>query len=188
MKSVLDFLQDPVEALYLRRFLVHTDTPALRLSYAARLDGVDPVRAEWLRLEIATRDADGPAPEAGARVAELAAQIDPTWLSLMRRETTLNCGREPGLSPRVRFAFVCDRHWEELTPTAEPRVRHCGGCEKLVHFTDNVPEAEALARRGECIAVPKRLNAGGVSIDTSNMLGRPDPLGDWAARLFPEDD
>ncbi len=187
MRTIFDFLQEPLEALYLRRFLAGSDTPALRLSYAARLDSVDPLRAEWLRLDVATRDADGAEPEAGARAAELAAQIDPTWLSLMRRETMLNCGRGLGLSPRVRFTFVCDRHWEELTPTAEPRVRHCGGCAKLVHFTDSVPEAEALARRGECIAVPKRLSGGGISLDTSNMLGRPDPLGNWAARLFPED-
>lgn len=187
MPSFLDFLDDPVERLCLQRFLAGSDTPELRLLYASRLDAVDPARAEWLRLELLTKEEAAAAPEAGARAAELAATIDATWLSLMRRETTLNCGRGLDLAPRVRFALVCDRHWEELTPTAEPRVRHCGGCEKMVHFTDSVPEAEALARRGECVAVPRRLSAVGVSLDTSHMLGRPDPVGGWAARLFPED-
>jgi hypothetical protein len=54
-----------------------------------------------------------------------------------------------------------------------------------VYHCDTVEEAASHALAGHCIAVPKNLEGGGVRLDTSRVLGRPDPLGNWARRLFP---
>jgi len=43
--------------------------------------------------------------------------------------------------------------WGTLAPTAEPGVRHCGGCGDNVYYAASVLEARRHARLGRCVAV-----------------------------------
>jgi hypothetical protein len=121
------------------------------------------------------------------RFDELCAMLASDWLRLMTREALLNCGQARGQPRRVRFAFVCERRWESLAPTEAPTVRACEGCGEQVHRCDSVREAEAHAKQGHCIAVPGELVATVDGHDARHVLGRPDPIGDWATRLFREE-
>lgn len=63
----------------------------------------------------------------------------------MKKITTIrNCPPE--------FLFVCSRRWEELAPTGDERVRHCGHCDQDVYFCESDQETIAHARAGPCIA------------------------------------
>ncbi|MGI9310829.1 MAG: hypothetical protein ACR2P7_04750 [bacterium] len=59
---------------------------------------------------------------------------------------------KPILNCRVRFKFKCPQDWNALTPTAEARIRHCGVCERQVHWCASEAEMTTRARRGECVA------------------------------------
>jgi hypothetical protein len=65
----------------------------------------------------------------------------------------LNCGG----SARVEFAFRCPVGWANLTPTDNPRQRHCTQCARTVFLCVDVIEAGIRADQGECIAVPADL-------------------------------
>jgi hypothetical protein len=54
----------------------------------------------------------------------------------------------------VRLEFECPRTWDTLAPTVEPSIRHCDDCDKPVHLSRDVKEANEHARLGRCIAVP----------------------------------
>jgi hypothetical protein len=54
----------------------------------------------------------------------------------------------------VRFEFECPRTWDTLAPTAAPSIRHCDDCDKPVHLSRDVKEANKHARLGRCVAVP----------------------------------
>lgn len=63
----------------------------------------------------------------------------------MRTERTIrNC--------TIRLKAPCPRTWEGLTPTSNPRVRHCGECNQDVHFCETDTETLEHARAGHCIA------------------------------------
>jgi hypothetical protein len=63
----------------------------------------------------------------------------------MRTERTIrNC--------TVRVKTPCPRTWDDLTPTSEPSVRHCGECGKDVYFCATDAETIDHARAGHCIA------------------------------------
>jgi hypothetical protein len=184
--SLFQLLDDPVEQPFLVRALNERgglDDDARR-RYAAAIYAQAPERAEWLRLEVALHRAASPDPSVRARFDELTALCPPQWIELLRRDLLLNCGRAADERPRVRFTFECERRWESLAPTDDPRVRHCDECGESVHFADTVVEAEALARAGRCISVPGALarSASGRSVD--KVVGRPDPIAWWADRIF----
>jgi len=184
--SFFDYLGDPDERLFLGRALDGSLDDDARHLYASRLSEKDPERAEWLRLECALHARATVDAGARARFDHLCETNNHDWVGLLRRDLVLNCGLARDEAPRVRFALVCDRHWESLEPTDDPGVRHCGECNQSVHFSDSAKVAEAHAAAGHCIAVPRTLHDGGVSLDVRHVLGRPDPIGDWARRLFPE--
>lgn len=71
----------------------------------------------------------------------------------MTRRDLLNCGG----SARVEFAFRCPVGWANLTPTDNPRQRHCTQCARTVFLCVDVIEAGIRADQGECIAVPADL-------------------------------
>lgn len=63
----------------------------------------------------------------------------------MRTERTIrNC--------LVRFEAPCPQTWDGLTPTSDPDVRHCGQCDRDVHFCRTDAETLEHARAGHCIA------------------------------------
>lgn len=110
------------------------------------------------------------------------------WWSLLSRTSAIrNCGSASGARPVVRFAFECPRTWESLGPTADASTRHCSTCEKLVHLCRSRDEAEARARRGECITIASSEWARISNAVVSSSTGRPDPIAMWADRVFPDD-
>lgn len=184
--SISQFFDDPSERPYFVRAMnerVALDDETRR-AYADAIQARAPERAEWLRLEIALHGAASPDPSVRARFDELTELCHPLWLQLMRRDVLLNCGGAADEAPRVRFTFECARQWESLAPTDDARVRHCAECGESVHFADDVPTAERLARDGRCISVPRAMahSASGRSVE--NITGRPDPIGWWADRIF----
>jgi diguanylate cyclase (GGDEF)-like protein len=129
--------------------------------YAAKLGGRNRVLPE-------ARVGDSPSPRA----------------NLLLRDRILNCGSEgvKRAAPRVRFAFACPKRWETLAPTEAESVRVCQQCNEHVYHCKTVAEAASHALAGQCIAIPKYLSDAGVE---SDLGGRPDPLAEWAERLFP---
>lgn len=185
-RSMFDYLSDKAERPYLMAALDGKLDDTGRLAYAKMLDDRDPSRAEWVRLEVklhshATEDAN-----VHRRFAALGREIGYDFLRMMRRNDILNCGKGAGETRRVRFSFICERRWETLHPTEDPQVRHCNTCASRVYQCATVPEAESHARAGHCIAVSRDLVHDGAGRNYDNMVGRPDPIGDWAEKMFPE--
>lgn len=188
-KSIFEYLNNEGERQYLVPALSGKLDDPRRLLYAKFLDDGDPERAEWLRLEVELHSQAAVEPAKGKRFVELMRAIGCfDWINLLRREQILNCGSDASAAPRVRFAFACPQRWETLSPTEDESARFCEGCKERVYHCEDVREAEKHALAGHCIAVPKNLRGGGVDLDTSHSLGRPDPIGDWARRLFPGED
>ena len=185
--NIIDLLHDAQEGPFLVRALARAPTDEERERYAECLESRDPARAEWLRLERALHSRAAADPAVRRRFDALTAALAGDWVRLLRRDTLLNCGRARGEPRRVRFAFACERTWESLAPSEDPRVRTCDACEQRVHRCETVAEADAHARAGRCVAVPSALVATASGRDTSYMVGRPDLAADWAARLFGDD-
>ncbi|HTL27611.1 MAG TPA: hypothetical protein VL282_00255 [Tepidisphaeraceae bacterium] len=61
------------------------------------------------------------------------------------KRTIRNC-------PLPIFRQECPRLWEELTPTADASVRHCGHCKQDVYLCSTDDETLSHARAGHCIA------------------------------------
>lgn len=184
----MEWLSDPEELPYLRDALNGDLPDERRLAYADLLATRDPERAEWLRLDVALRARAAEDPAVRARHAELSRRVGHDFRHLMVRGTILNCGEARGSAPRVRFSFVCDERWEALAPTEDPAVRSCGRCRENVYFETRAADAARRARDGQCIAVPRRLAETASGMDARFMVGRPDPVGDWARQIFPKDE
>jgi uncharacterized protein (TIGR02996 family) len=185
-RSIFEYLSDEAERPYLIAAMDGKLDDTGRLDYAQFLSNRDPVRAEWIRLEVklhaqATDDAD-----VHQRYTELGREVGYDFRRVMRRRNILNCGSAASEPRRVRFSFVCERKWETLHPTEDAAVRHCNSCDSRVYQCATVKEAEAHARAGHCIAVPLEIVHSGAARNYKNMLGRPDPIGDWAEKMFPE--
>ena len=54
-----------------------------------------------------------------------------------------------------RFAFKCDRKWDDLTETREGEIRFCNVCEKEVHFCSDDQELARNVRLNRCVAFNK---------------------------------
>ncbi len=54
---------------------------------------------------------------------------------------------------RLRFDFVCDKTWAEMTLTDNHNVRHCETCFQSVYFCDNLADARDHSLAGHCIVV-----------------------------------
>lgn len=69
--------------------------------------------------------------------------------------------------------FICQKQWGELTPTADPKVRHCTSCEKPVTLCTSLEELAPLAREGACIAFhPKDGVVGRTTVGLPRMSGK----------------
>lgn len=141
-------------------------------------------RAELVRLGL--RLAEGGEEEAArqalcARFTALQEDGDERWLALVLDSPPIrNCGQTSDPVPAVRFAYQCDRQWETLQPTSEPRVRYCGSCRQDVYRCSSFTEAATHAQRGECIAVEPHLVGEAYARYCRMVTGRPDPIAMWA--------
>jgi hypothetical protein len=182
-RRIADYLRSDDERPFIHKAFDHALGDADRLAYAQLVEQRDPERAEWLRLEVAlhSRAADDPAMI--TRFIELSRKIGFGYANALLRDVIMNCGSDDAkkAAPRVRFAFACTKRWETLAPTDSESVRFCQQCKERVYYCNTVADAETRAFAGQCIAIPKPLSDGGVQ---SEQLGRPDPVRDWADRLF----
>jgi uncharacterized protein (TIGR02996 family) len=159
---------------FLRALLANPADDAARMVYADWLDerGDDESRAKAQFLRVTVR-LMGPIQRPGWRAArrrelhDLAQTLPAAWLAVVSRPRVESCPAakakaaerenvtEQELWERygIRFNVVCDRRWDELTATADPKVRHCDGCQKDVHYCDTVDEAKYRAWAGGCVAV-----------------------------------
>lgn len=182
-RSMIDYLRLPDERPFLDKAFDHKLGDEERVAYADLVEKKDPERAEWLRLGIALHSHGTEDPAVRKRFLELIKYVGYDYAHVFFRELILNCGQPDAKSQgqRVRFAFRCPKRWETLAPTESDSVRDCQVCHERVYYCGTITEAESRARSGECIAIPKELSDGG---ETTLVLGRPDPVGDWAERIF----
>lgn len=183
--SVYELMQREDEGPFLHKAFEGRLDDDARVAYAAVVEPRDPARAEWLRLELQLHAHATSDPEVLARFIALSRQIGMEYVNVLLREAILNCGKGKDARPRVRFAYACPKRWHTLRPTQDDAVRHCQQCNEMVYYCGDVATAAERARAGQCVAIPKELSDGGVE---SLVLGRPDPVGMWAERLFPEDE
>ncbi|MDC0716652.1 FHA domain-containing protein [Nannocystis bainbridge] len=182
-RRIAEYLRLDDERPFIHKAFDQTLGDADRLAYAALVEGRDPERAEWLRLEVALHSKATDDPAVLTRFVALAREIGRDYADALLREAIMNCGSEGArqAAPRVRFAFACPKRWETLAPSDSESVRMCQQCNERVYYCETVADAEVRAFAGQCIAIPKPLTDGGVR---TVQLGRPDPVRDWADRLF----
>jgi len=58
------------------------------------------------------------------------------------------------------FKFECSQNWDDLTPTDDEKVRHCGQCETHVFSVHIDEELNSNAEKGRCVYVPPLRTAG----------------------------
>jgi len=49
------------------------------------------------------------------------------------------------------FVFICEKTWEELTPTDNPKVKDCDQCGKTVTFCEDFKELTECAKQQKCV-------------------------------------
>ncbi len=186
-RSIFEYMSDEAERpFFLAAFEGKLDD-AKRAAYAQVLDSRDPIRAEWLRLEMqlhatATRDV-----EVHQRFRELSRSIGYEFSRTFRRNDVLNCGGARNEPRKVRFAVICEKRWETLLPTENAGERHCNACNSSVYHCSTLKEAETHAYAGHCIAVSYDLVDKGAGGGYRNAVGRPDPVRYWSDKLFPDE-
>ncbi|MDP1918357.1 MAG: hypothetical protein Q8L14_19075 [Myxococcales bacterium] len=103
-------------------------------------------QARWLRLESQVQTLTGPARgdalKALRPLRELAGR---EFLATVARPALEGCP--------VRFGFRCPMTWAGLTPTSDPVVRHCSGCDSPVTFYDSLELAQRASAEGKCVAI-----------------------------------
>lgn len=160
------------------------------LRYAKFLRGRDEDRAEFLQLLDVLSRPDAPAgsvQERQVRYRELLGLLAPfqLWVQLVQRvDRVLNCGAAPAAPAVVRFRYRCPNRWETLAPTDESGVRYCEECRRNVYYCDSAETAARRARQGDCITVPAALTQELADDVTKDVMGRPDVLECWGARVF----
>lgn len=103
-------------------------------------------QARWLRLESQVQTVTGPARDDALKalrpLRELAGR---EFLATVARPALEGCP--------VRFGFRCPMKWGELTPTSDPVVRYCAGCDSPVTFFDSLELARRASAEGKCVAI-----------------------------------
>lgn len=188
MRSLHGVLTGP-EAPYFGALAGGVGDDAARERYRAWLAERGDERAELLRIEdLLLRDEYPERETAIARAKEIlskSAFVREWWRLVTRTAPIRNCGSGASEPRPVRFAYECPRTWESLAPTKDAGARHCETCSRLVYLCRSPDEAEARARRGECITI-SALSWTRLARDaTSAYTGRPDPIAIWADRVFP---
>ena len=150
-----------------------SETPAddtVRLVYAdwldERGDAESKTKAQFLRVTVRLMGTDSTSRLAETKEKELqqlAATLPTDWLAVVSRLKVEGCGQKSDrhLANRTAsyadvetlFEFVCDKQWDEMTPTEDQDVRHCGQCKQNVHYCDTITVAREHAEKGHCVAV-----------------------------------
>lgn len=52
-----------------------------------------------------------------------------------------------------KFAFRCDRRWADLTPTRDPDIKFCNGCQQEVFFCHTDAALVEAIVRNRCVAI-----------------------------------
>lgn len=146
------------EDAFLRKLREQPANDLTRLVYADWLDerGTPEAtaKAEFLRL-IADAELTG---RFAGRVKQLVRQLDAGWLAVVSKLPIENCHVSEDPHPDwpamgVRIAFECPKRWEELTPTEDANERHCGECQRTVHYCHTAEELRTHATVRDCVAV-----------------------------------
>jgi uncharacterized protein (TIGR02996 family) len=155
---------------FLRKLHENPADDTVRLVYADWLDERDDeeskTKAQFLRLTARLLEPNRTADWRQARCEEmqpLAAGLPTDWLAVVSRLKIEGCdARVAGYPQKPRhsfvdvktlFEFVCDKRWDEMTPTEDHGVRRCEQCKMNVHYCDTLAVARRHAERGRCIAV-----------------------------------
>src|SRR5262245_9017731 len=135
---------------FLRKLLENPADDTVRLVYADWLDERDDeeskMKAQFLRLTARLLEPDGPENSYDERLKEmqpLAAKVPTGWLAVVSRLSVESCGAKRAVNElwdryRMQFDFVCDKRWDEMTPTSAPSVRLCDACQNNVHYCDTI--------------------------------------------------
>jgi uncharacterized protein (TIGR02996 family) len=173
---------------FLRKLLENPADDTVRLVYAdwldERGDDQNKRKSQFLRLTVRLLEPDGPGNSHEERRREmqpLAAKLPTDWLAVVSRLKVESCGALRAASElwdryRRQFDFVCDKRWDEMTPTSDPAVRLCDACQQNVHYCDTITEARKQAERGHCVAVDLGIIRREDDLSPPMMLlGRPSP-------------
>lgn len=103
-------------------------------------------QARWLRLESQAQTVTGPARDDALKALRpLRELVGREFLATVARPALEGCP--------VRFGFRCPMKWAELTPTSDPVVRYCAGCDSPVTFFDSLELARHASAEGKCVAI-----------------------------------
>ena len=142
---------DPVEARLLADIGERPDDADTRLIYADWLEQHGALgRANFLRAQLALSqlaDADPAFHAAVQAVHALLPETDASWRTLVAQTRLENC----------TFVVQCTKRWDMLTPTGESNVRHCGACQRSVHYAATSAQLRHHAEAGDCVVVDQAL-------------------------------
>ncbi|MCI0702035.1 MAG: TIGR02996 domain-containing protein [Planctomycetia bacterium] len=175
---------------FLRKLLENPADDTTRMVYADWLDerGDDQskLKAQFLRVTVRLM---GPIQRHGWRSArkkelqQLAAKLPTEWLAVVSRVRVENCPRARAKQTEefaghygIRFSFICEKRWDELTATDEnTTMRFCEGCQQLVHYCETIDQAREQAWQGHCVAVSLGVIREGGDLEPTRWLtlGRP---------------
>lgn len=74
---------------------------------------------------------------------------------------------------KCAFEFVCNKNWDELTPTASPLVKFCGTCSHDVFLCSSQNEVDEASKLKRCIAIDNNLQQEPRADVPMKMLGIP---------------
>lgn len=185
-QSFMGRMADPQQAAHLGKILANREVEAalaqLESLLLPRGDPLGEALSLARRLRAAPRSQE--ADVLRERLQQTLAELDRMTLKLIiRRSELFNCGLPTDVEPSQRFAFECSRMWETLSPTDDPKVRHCADCQQSVHFEDSLAAVEYRALAGQCVAIPASLADGKFQSLTRDMVGRPNPRAIWGEAL-----
>lgn len=170
---------------FLRRLSESPSDDTIRMVYAdwldERADEESRAKARFLRVTVQLM---GPIQRVGWRrpreyeLHQLAAKLPTDWLAVVSRLKVESCGAKRATNElwehyRRQFEFVCDKRWDEMTPTGDNAVRLCETCQQNVHYCDTIMEARKKAEHGHCVAVDLGIIRRAGDLDPPRMmLGR----------------
>jgi len=51
------------------------------------------------------------------------------------------------------FKFRCDKQWQDLERTEDPKVRYCNSCEEEIHYVHTNKELRKAIEANQCVAL-----------------------------------
>jgi uncharacterized protein (TIGR02996 family) len=148
-------LVDETESRFLEMLEREPEDDVTRLVYADWLEAAgERERAEFLRT-VAKRAAPSvnrkKVPLLEERLVRLSTTSDARWRALVSR---------PAIDGCPELAFKCPLKWSALTATSDAKVRHCGSCDRDVHFCATLEEVREHAWSKDCVAFDPALRRG----------------------------